>query len=277
MTLLDLLARGLRAYDLAQPYRVGMPCSPTHPSFDMALRRRHGDDVRADGLTGSHEILVLGSHVGTHLDAPCHVAVDGRFFDGTPAADAVVEGRYRRHGVDEIPPLVRRGLLVDVPRRHGVQRLAPGQAVGVDDLEGIDPHPGDVVLVRTGWAQLYHDAAAYLGGPDGVPGVDESAAAWLAERHVAAVGADTVVLERVGPGGGPPPLPVHRILLGAHGIPLIEVMNLENVAAAGADEFLLVGAPLNIVGATGAPIRPLALVENHGDQTRHDDRDHNRR
>lgn len=263
MTLWESAARGLSVYDLAQPYQVGMPSSPTHPQFDMALRRRHGDDTRTDGITGSHEILVLGGHVGTHLDAPCHVAVDGHFFDGTRATDALREGRYQSHGVDSVPPLVRRGLLVDAPRQRGVDRLPPGQGVGAEDLDaaGIDPQAGDVVLVRTGWAQLFADPAAYLGGPDGVPGVDESAADWLAQRHVGAVGADTLVLERVASGTGPIPLPVHRVLLGEHGIPLVEVMNLESLAAGGVTEFLFVGAALNVVGATGAPIRPLALVE----------------
>lgn len=127
-----------------------------------------------------------------------------------------------------------------------------------------EPRPGDVVLVRTGWAQLWPDPPAYVGGPDGVPGVDAEAARWLAERGVAAVGADTIALEHIPAGGGLSALPVHRILLHEAGINLIEVMALEmlseSLAAHGTGEFLFVGAPLNVRGATGAPIRPLAVI-----------------
>jgi kynurenine formamidase len=262
---LDLLHDDLEVVDLAQPLQVGMPTSPTHPAFDFALRQRHGDVARADGMTGSHEVMVLGGHVGTHVDALSHVAVDGLLHGGVPVADAVEAGRYRTHGIDQVPPLLRRGVLVDVPRARGVARLAPGEPVGVADLQAApEPRPGDVVLVRTGWAQLWPDPPAYVGGPDGVPGVDAEAARWLAERGVAAVGADTIALEHIPAGGGLSALPVHRILLHEAGINLIEVMALEmlseSLAARGTGEFLFVGAPLNVRGATGAPIRPLAVI-----------------
>lgn len=262
MTLLDLLAEGIEVVDLAQPLEVGMPSSPTHPAFQFALLRRHGDVARSDGMTGSHERLVLGGHVGTHMDALCHVAVDGRLYGGAAVADALDGGRYRTHGIDRVPPLVRRGVLFDVPRFRGVDRLAAGDPVGVDDLMGSGPIPGrgDVALIRTGWAQHWNRRAAYLGDEHGVPGVDTAAARWLAERGVAAVGADTIALEHIPPGPGPAALPVHRVLLAEHGINLIEVMDLEALAARDVGEFLFVGAPLNIVGATGAPIRPLALL-----------------
>ncbi|WP_030903588.1 cyclase family protein [Streptomyces sp. NRRL F-5126] len=263
MRLLEALGDGIEAIDLAQPLEIGMPVSPTHPAFQFALRERHGDVVRADGITGSHEMIVLGGHVGTHMDALCHVAVDGRLFGGIPVADALRGGRYTAHGIDQVPPLVRRGVLFDVPTMRGVDRLAPGEPVRLDDLRAHgapEPERGDVALVRTGWAQHWGDPPAYLGDRRGVPGLDAAAAAWLAGRGVAAVGADTVALEHIPPGAGPAALPVHRLLLAEHGINLIEVMNLEVLAARGAAEFLFVGAPLNVRGATGAPIRPLALI-----------------
>ncbi|MEV6128433.1 cyclase family protein [Streptomyces violaceusniger] len=270
MNPLDLFCDGdgpaaVDVVDLAQPLEVGMPSSPTHPSFEYALRQRHGDVVRDDGMTGSHEVMVLGGHVGTHMDALSHVAVDGRLHGGAPVADALEAGRYRTHGIDRVPPLFRRGVLVDVPRSRGVGRLAPGEPVGVQDLLAApEPRPGDVVLVRTGWAQLWGEPPAYLGDSDGVPGVDAGAGRWLAEHRVAAVGADTIALEHIPAGGGLHSLPVHRILLAEAGINLIEVMTLEalseKLAARGTAEFLFVGAPLNVRGATGAPIRPLAVI-----------------
>lgn len=247
-----------RIIDLAQPLREGMPCSPTHPGFRSALTRRHGDAVRPDGMTGSHELIVLGGHVGTHMDALAHVAVDGRFHGGTPVT--VEDGHYASHGIDEVPPMVCRGVLIDVPARRGVGRLAPGEPVTAADLRDADIRQGDVVLIRTGWAQLWEDAGAYLGTDSGVPGLAPDGARQLADAGVRAVGADTIALEHIPAGGGLANLPVHRILLQDSGINLIEVMNLEPLAETGASEFVFVGAPLPIVGATGAPIRPLALV-----------------
>ncbi|SFJ32966.1 Kynurenine formamidase [Amycolatopsis sacchari] len=259
-SLLDALAAARpRVVDLAQPLRDGMPCSPTHPGFHLALARRHGDVARPDGMTGAHELLVLGGHVGTHMDALSHVAVDGRFHGGAPAV--VENGRYRSHGIDEVAPLVCRGVLVDVPARRGVARLAPGEPVTAEDLADSDIREGDVVLIRTGWAQLWEDANAYVGGESGVPGLTADGAEQLAAAGVAAVGADTIALEHIPAGAGLARLPVHRILLHEHGINLIEVLNLEPLAETGAREFVFVGAPLPVVGATGAPIRPLALVE----------------
>jgi len=259
-SLLDALAAARpRIIDLAQPLQEGMPCSPTHPGFRMALSRRHGDVARPDGMTGSHEMLVLGGHVGTHMDALAHVAVDGYFHGGTPVT--VTDGRYASHGIDEVPPLVCRGVLVDVPRQRGVDRLPPGEPVTAADLRDADIRQGDVVLIRTGWAQLWHSPDAYIGTDSGVPGLTTDGARHLVAAGVRVVGVDTLALEHIPPGAGFANLPVHRILLQDSGINIIEAMNLEGLAHAGAREFVFVGAPLPVVGATGAPIRPLALVE----------------
>jgi kynurenine formamidase len=93
-----------------------------------------------------------------------------------------------------------------------------------------------------------------------VPGVGEVGAQWLADRRVHAAGADTIAFERLPPGGGHSLLPAHRILLVENGIYLIEAMNLDGLAAARAYEFMFVLAPLALVGATGSPVRPLAVV-----------------
>ncbi|WP_435120744.1 cyclase family protein [Amycolatopsis thermoflava] len=261
MSLLDALTDGHRIADLSQPLENGMPSSPTHPPFRFALAQRHGDVVREDGLTGSHELIVMGGHVGTHMDAVSHVAADGVLHGGVPVAKALERGRYRVGGIEAVPPILCRGVLFDIPRLREVPRLGPGEAVTAEDLAatGLDVHAGDVALVRTGWAQLWDRPADYLGGEGGVPGLDASGAEWLAERGVRAVGGDTIALEQISPEAGLGRLPVHRILLQENGINIIEVMNLEELAAAGPAEFLFVCAPLPVVGATGAPVRPLAV------------------
>lgn len=263
MRLLDLIRDGIDVIDLAQPLQPGMPTSPTHPRFDFALRQRHGDAPRADGITGSHELMTLGGHVGTHMDALSHVAVDGKLYGGVPVSESLADGRYRTHGIDQVSPLARRGVLFDVPRAQRRNCLSPGEPVGLDELRvaGPTPRSGDVVVVRTGWARHWSDSTAYLGDHRGVPGITVDAARWLADRDVAAIGVDTIAAEHIPPGNDPPALPVHRLLLAERGINIIEVLNLEALADRGTEEFLFVGAPINVVGATGAPIRPLALIE----------------
>jgi kynurenine formamidase len=261
-TLWDLAAAA-RVVDLAQPLEATMPVSPSHPGFRMALVRRHGDVVREDGTSGSNELLVLGGHSGTHVDALCHVAHNGLLHGGVAAADALAGGRYRTHGVDQVEPVVGRGVLLDIAREGC---LEPGEGVSADDLAaaaaraGVDVRAGDSVLVRTGWSRHWLDVDRYVGATGGAPGVDESGAEWLVDRGVRLTGSDTLAYERIPPGEGHARLPVHRILLVEAGVPIVEMMNLTPLAEAGVAEFLLVLAPLKIVGATGSPVRPLALV-----------------
>lgn len=263
--LVDLAAR-CRVYDLAQPFANGMPQSPNHPRYHLALTRRHGDVVRAGGGSAAAELLVLGGHVGTHVDALCHVSQDGLLHGGVQADEAQRGGRFAVLGIDKIEPFLGRGVLLDVATVHGVDMLPPGTVVTPDDLEAASAHAGvrlrrgDVALVRTGWASLWSDPQAFVGHDTGVPGPGEKAAAWLADHGVRATGTDTIAYEAIAPGAGHSKLPVHRMLLVEHGIHIIETLQLEGIAGDRVYEFLFVAAPLKLVGATGSPLRPLALA-----------------
>jgi kynurenine formamidase len=264
--LLAAVADGVTTVELGQPLFTGMPCSPNHPGFRMSLSRRHGDAVRPDGGSAASEVLITGGHVGTHIDALAHVSHDGRLHGGVDAAAAQRGGTFSEHGAERIPPLITRGVLLDVAGTHGADVLEPGYGVTEADLvaasqrAGVVPGPGDVALVRTGWARHFSDARRYLGHDSGVPGVTESAARWLANRGVVATGADTTAYERIPAGQGHRVLPVHRLLLVEHGIYIIEHLDLEAAAGQGLTEFLFVLLPLRIVGGTGSPVRPVAVV-----------------
>lgn len=257
---------GSMIYDLAQPFESGMPQSPNHPTFQMALVRRHGDVMRSDGGSAANEMIVTGCHVGTHIDALCHVSQDGLLYDAVPAADVTTNKGFSRHSVDQIPPFVGRGVFLDIAKLRRVPVLAPGEAVTADDLDaaaeagGVDVHPGDAVLIGTGWSTLWADKAAYEGQSGGAPGPDESAGNWLAQRRVTMAGAETIAFEQIRPGQGHQTLPVHRVLLVENGINIVESMRLHELAANNITEFLFVLAPLKLVGATGSPVRPLAVV-----------------
>lgn len=265
--LLDVVRRGVRTIDLGRPMFVGMPQSPNHPPFWHTLPRRHGDTVRVDGGSAANDMIVTGTHVGTHIDALAHVSQDGRLHGGTEAASAGIGGRFMEHGVHTIAPMVRRGVLLDVPQALRLDTCEAGYEITPDDLEaaeartGITVGDGDVVLVRSGWGRRFDEGTeAYVGRSSGVPGVGEAGATWLARRRVHAAGADTIAFERLAPGGGHALLPAHRVLLVESGIYIIEALELEALAAQGVYEFTLVLVPLNLVGATGSPVRPLAVV-----------------
>ncbi len=265
--LLDVVRRGVRTIDLGRPMFVGMPQSPNHPAYWHTLPRRHGDLVRADGGSAANDMIVTGTHVGTHIDALAHVSQHGRLHGGQDAAEAGAGGRFMAHGVHTIEPMVRRGVLLDIPAALGRPGCEPGYEISRADLDaaeelaGVRVGPGDVVLVRSGWGRRFDESAmAYVGKETGVPGVGEAGARWLAEREVHAAGADTIAFERLAPGDGHSRLPAHRVLLVDSGIYIVETLALEEIAQAQLYEFTLVLIPLNLVGATGSPVRPLAVV-----------------
>ena len=265
--LLEVLSGGVEVFDLGRPLFVGMPQSPNHPAFTHSLPRRHGDMVRSDGGSAANDIIVMGTHVGTHIDALAHVSHQGLLHGGVDATEASRGGRFMEMGIHTVKPMVCRGILLDVAGHLGQDILPGGYEISPDELEatakaqGTDPRPGDVLLVRSGWgANFSQGVAAYTGGASGVPGVGEAGAYWLAGHAPLAVGADTIAFERLAPGSGHSLLPAHRVLLVERGIYIIEAMELDKLAAARRHEFTFVLSPLAITGATGSPVRPLALV-----------------
>jgi kynurenine formamidase len=259
-----------RVFDLEQPRTPQMPIHPAHhqASYSYLLHRRHEDEYRpevAGPRTGAAGIIICGEHTGTHIDALCHQSDGLTLYGGVKVDSSVQTPRgFTRLGVEEVPPILAPGVLLDVAACKGVEELEPGYAVTGDDLEaccdrqGVGVEPGSVVLVRTGNARYWNDAARYLDGP----GMAASASYWLAERRVLAVGADNMAWDA--PGLRDPelgPLPGHLILLSRNGIYIIENLALEELAAAGAYRFDFICTPLKFVGATGSPVRPVAVVQ----------------
>ncbi len=163
--------------------------------------------------------------------------------------------------VDTVAPILRRGVLLDVAGYEGVEALPADYEVSPAVLDAVarsqhtSPGPGDIALLRTGWGRFWDQPARFVNQLSG-PGPSGSGARWLSRAGVWAAGSDTIAFEKV----PDPAMPVHVHLLVECGIHIIECLNLEELAAARAYEFIFVGAPLKIRGGTGAPIRPLALV-----------------
>ncbi len=244
--------------------RRGMPVSPNHPNFEMSLIRRHGDMVRADGGSAANELIVTGGHVGTHIDALCHVSHNGLLHGGIDAASVTSNHGFSDLGADKIEPIVCRGVMLDIAALKDVPVLPAGYEVtsanlkAAASLANVEVRPGDAVLIRTGWSHHWDTPDTFCGQRGGAPGPGVDAADWLIEAGVRVTGAETIAYEVIAPGDGHAVLPVHRRLLVDSGIYIIEVLDLRLLDV---NEFLFVAVPLKIVGATGSPIRPLALID----------------
>jgi kynurenine formamidase len=253
--LFDALA-GAKVYDLAQPYFVGMPHHPSHPPFLYSLVKQHGEYIGPIGNSSASDAIALGTHVGTHIDALCHFSCGGRMYGDADAAAQSYTGGVARHPIDAVAPILRRGVLLDVagpeplPDDH---TMTPAELAAAQRAE---IRPGDVVLIRTGWARYFADPKKFISEVRG-PGPAVEGARWLSGQRVFAAGSDTVAFERV----PDPSMPVHVHLLVESGIHIVECLNLEELAAAGITEFLFVALPLKIRGATGSPVRPVAVVQ----------------
>jgi kynurenine formamidase len=251
-----------RVLDLAQPWFVGMPHHPSHPPFLFSLNKKHGDYVGPGGVSSASESLALGGHVGTHLDALCHFSCGGELHGGRRAENIQsYGGGLGALTVDTVAPILRRGVLLDIAGMQGNQPLPADFLVTPELLDrivaeqGVSIEAGDVVLLRTGWAQFWDDAPRFISEVHG-PGPSLAGAKWLSSRRVFAGGSDTVAFERV----PDPAMPVHVHLLVESGIHIIECLNLEALAAEKIYEFLFVGSPLKIRGGTGSPMRPFAVI-----------------
>lgn len=255
-----------KVIDLGQPLERGMPQSPNHPPFRMVLERRHGDMHRPDGGSAANELIITGGHVGTHIDAFCHVSHQGKLAGGLDAQEVLVGGRFSQLGVDTIAPVITRGVLLDVAGALGVEVLEDGFPIGETELQlaaerhKVTIEAGDAVLIRTGWSRHWSDVPRFQGQTGGVPGPTEAAAHWLVQRGIRYAGSDTIAFEHIAPGKGHSVLPVHRVFLVENKIHIIELLNLEELARGRHYEFLFIALPLKITGATGSPVRPVALI-----------------
>lgn len=205
----------------------------------------------------------------SHIDALCHVSYGGSLYNGFETASTVSADGAAALSVETLKEgLVGRGVLLDVPGVRGRPWLEPGESVFRDDLEaaersqGVTVGAGDVLLVRTGYAQRL----AELGDTDAdeaAAGLHPTAMTFVADRRVAALGSDgnsdTAPSTTQGVA-----FPIHVLAINAMGVHLLDYLTLEDMreacASAGRWDFLFVAAPLKIGGGTGSPVNPIAIL-----------------
>lgn len=263
----QLVVRG-EVYSLALPIGPrSVPVPPNRPGPQQFMTRDGGDFAaglkRKGGFETTDGVLMIGEHVGTHIDALAHVSDEGQLFNGHPLTDVRSNGA-RACGIERLPSLVGRGVLLDVCALYGLERLekdhlvTPEELVACTKRQAVEVLPGTIVLVRTGWLSVFREE-----GPlpffATEPGLGMAAAAWLVERDVVGVGMDNYGIEVVPTEDGRPG-PVHRALVRDCGVYLMEMLVLDALAAAEASEFMFVAAPLPIQGGVGSPLNPLAIL-----------------
>ena len=203
----------------------------------------------------------------SHVDALCHIFHQGKMYNGFPRSAVKPDGAEQL-GVQAMKQgIFTRGVLVDVPWLKDVPYLEPGTAVRVEDLEaweqktGIHIASGDVLLVRTGLYKRHHEVGSW-NFTERAAGLHAAVVPWLKARDVATVGSDGT--NEVFPSGiEGMPFPIHRLAVVALGMPLLDNLNLEDLAREAQARkrwtFLFVAAPLRVPGGTGSPLNPLAV------------------
>lgn len=273
----DVLSRldGRRVYDLSVEYYIGMPGwhGAGDPRYQIWMTHTPNGTVVDDPVgVGHHQnehvsytgsAISMYTHTGTHIDALNHFGLDGRIWNGFEASRHLGDRGWRKTGAETIPPIIARGVLIDVAAARGVDALPPGYRVRRADLvdalarQGTALRKGDVVLIRTGRMQQYQDAEAYVKEP---PGMSLDAARFLVEEGGAmVVGADNLSFETFPPEVPGNYVPVHTYLLAQQGTPIMELVQLEELARDRVYEFAFIGASLKLRGADAAPMRPIAL------------------
>jgi kynurenine formamidase len=215
------------------------------------------------GLGANEDVLIVPTHNGTHMDALSHVFADGQLYNGFPEETFASHTGAGRCGIEKLGGFVGKAVLLDVARHYGGGQLEPGYPITADDLEacraaqGNEITAGDILLVHTGWLEYYNsvdrDGAMYSQA-----GLDLSAAEFIDDHEIAAVGADNSAVEVI-PFSEGRFLALHTEMLVKRGVTFLEHLRLTDMVADRCYESLFVAAPLLVTGATGSPLNPIAI------------------
>ena len=266
----EVVHRAVGCVNRGKTFNLALPLSSDGPQIGAIAGRINPIHLMTmvntaiGGVVTSDDTVAMGLQCATHWDSLSHVGYRETFYNGVPL-DAVTAEGASRHSITNVKTLVSRGVLIDVARHKGVDRLDTDYVItgaDLDDATQVKPLPGDIVLVRTGQMSTLHagDKQGY-GYPS--PGFGTDAARWFHANDVAAVANDTLTFEAL-PGEFPEVfLPVHALDLVEMGMLQGQNFDLEALAADcasdGVYDFLLEATPEPFVGAVGAPVVPVAI------------------
>jgi kynurenine formamidase len=262
------LIRAGKVYSLGRVYEHGMPL-PGKRHFSLTIPGSPTMKPGGKNMLVSHDELFSGEigQVGTQLDGLGHVGVrltdDDYFYNGFKRSQFGDAYGLEKLGVENVGVFYTRGVLIDVARHKGMDRLEPGHVITAKDLQdalkrqSVAVTEGDAVFIRTGHGTLWMKDNKKYG--DGEPGIGMEAAKWLSAQKIVLTGADTWAVEVVPHENPDRPFEVHQWMLTRNGIYNLENLDLEELAADRVYEFAFIFAPLRLKGATGSPGNPIAV------------------
>jgi kynurenine formamidase len=268
------LVREGRVYDLAHVLDDNVPAFPGRTFRQFLTTSAHQLNRRAPGAgpegLGRNNVNWVVEHVsapsqmGTHIDGLNHLQIGDRTYNGHRLADVVEEHGTNRLGIETLPQVVTRGVLLDIAAVRRVEHLERGCVITPDDAEaalarqGKTVASGDAVLFHTGWGRWWGvDNDTYV---DGEPGPGLALGAWLVDHQVALTGCDTWSFGPVPAEDRAEPFVVPQTLNVKHGVVVLENLHLAELADAQVGEFMFVVSHAKLRGATGAWVAPLAIV-----------------
>lgn len=220
-------------------------------------------EMGANKVSGHDDKLITHIGIGSQLDGLGHMGLDKTHYNGIKSVDIFDSKGLKKLGTEHVPPIVTRGVMIDMAAHRGVARLAPMASFGKAEIiaaaqaQGISIGKGDVVLFHTGWLSMAdEDPKVFI---EQAPGLNAQGARYLAELGVVAVGADSAALETMDFGNEDILFPVHTTLLVEHGIYILESMNTGELAKDKAYEFMFVLGQPRFEGSVQAVINPIAI------------------
>jgi kynurenine formamidase len=266
-----------RVFDLDAGRFRGMPQHEVHPGLEVTTYRsprgeqNQGDleflqsNVNTVNQGFVTELLIGTSHTGTHIDALCHITrgANNEWYGGFSADKHLGDNGALKCDVTKIPPILARGVLLDVATAKQMEVLPKSYGITVEDVSSTlarqqtELRAGDIVLIRTG---QMHEWPLEIRQPGEEAGITIEAARWLAGSQPVAIGADSSAVEVAPSGVQGYPQPVHTYLIPERGIYILEWVYLDDLARSGIYEFLFICLPLKIRGATGSMVRPVAVI-----------------
>jgi len=268
--------RGVKSVRTGRAFALGLPLDENGPQMGFVKGRDNPvhtmvmiNEPSQPGSTGcwSDDAITMGVQACTHWDALSHASLDGQLYNGHPASAITSEGAALC-GIDVIPTIVSRGILLDVARARGVDQLPGGYAIGPEDLDaalalaGLNIEPGDIILLRTGHMKVFLSGDK-LNYAVTAPGPGIHAAEWMHRHSVAALALDNLIFEVFPCESKDAWLPVHFLHLVHMGMIQGQNWNLEELAADcasdGQYDFLLNASPEPITRGTGSMVNPVAV------------------
>ncbi|OWQ86910.1 polyketide cyclase [Roseateles aquatilis] len=254
-----------KVYPLAVPIDKHLPAF-RHRSFhlyNIQPGQQEGGSKGPNKFTFNDELVEGWTGVGTQLNGIGHIGIDNVYYNGHHAKDFVTVEGVTKLGVEKVPPIVTRGVVLDMAEFYGADVVDDDKEFSVADLQavcekqGIEIRKGDVVLFNTGWLGLIGKENERFLSVE--PGIGMEAARWLADRGIVAFGGDTWASE-IYPNKTGEEFPVNQFMLAKRGIYNLELIDTRALLRDGIHEFLFVlGHPL-YKGSTQVNVNPVALT-----------------